>query len=507
MAAAEGPPRLTPAYPVPVPPEPELPLDLDVLVVGAGISGVDAGCRLAMHCPGTTWAVLEARDAIGGTWDLFRYPGIRSDSDMYTLGFPFRPWRGDAALAAGADIRDYVEDTARELGVTERLHLGQRVMRLEWSSGAARWSVTARTADGDVTHTARFVYLATGYYAYETGHVVDFPGQADFAGDVVHPQHWPEGMPLAGRRVVVVGSGATAVTLVPALVAQGAGNATMLQRSPSYVVALPERDVVAAVLHTLLPAGVAHRLARGKNVVLSTAGYQVLRRFPRAGRRLLRRQALDRLPEGYAVDTHFSPRYDPWDQRLCVAPDGDLFDVLSDGRAQVVTDTIERFERDGVRLRSGALLPADLVVTATGLQIEVGGGAEVVLDGVPLDVSSAHVYKGLMLSGVPNLALALGYTNASWTLRADLSARWFCSLLRHLDRHGHTVATPRYDEQPVEGEEFRPLLDLTSGYIRRGAHLMPRQGRRRPWRVVQSYLYDLAVMRLGRIDDGRLELR
>jgi monooxygenase len=482
-------------------------LDVDVLVVGAGISGVDAACRLAVHCPGTTWAVLEARDAIGGTWDLFRYPGIRSDSDMYTLGFPFRPWRGDAAIAAGADIRSYVEETAREFGVTERLHLGQRVQRLAWSSATRRWSVTAATSNGPVTHTARFVYLATGYYHYESGHVVDFPGQDDFAGELVHPQHWPEGMPVAGRRIVVVGSGATAVTLVPALVAEGAAHVTMLQRSPSYVTALPGRDVVAAALHRVLPSGAAHRVVRGKNVVLSTIGYQALRRFPDAGRRLLRRRALDRLPEGYAVDTHFSPLYDPWDQRLCVAPDGDLFDVLADGRAEVVTDTIERFERDGIRLRSGELLPADVVVTATGLRIEVGGGAEVLLDGVPLEVPSAHVYKGVMLSDVPNLALAIGYTNASWTLRADLSARWFCSLVRYLDRRGYAVATPRYDEGPVDGQDSRPLLGLSSGYIRRGAHLMPRQGRRRPWRVVQSYLYDLAVMRLGRIDDGRLELR
>ena len=354
---------------------------------------------------------------------------------------------------------------------------------------------------------ARFVYLATGYYAYEAGHVVDFPGQADFAGEVVHPQHWPEGMPLAGRRVVVVGSGATAVTLLPALVEEGAANVTMLQRSPSYVVALPERDVVAAVLHWLLPTPVAHRLVRGKNVVLSTAGYQVLRRFPTAGRWILRRQALDRLPEGYAVDTHFSPRYDPWDQRLCVAPDGDLFDVLSDGRAQVVTDTIERFERDGIRLRSGALLAGgprrhrDRPADPGGRR---GGGRARRRAARRLErarLQGAHALRR------PEPRAALGYTNASWTLRADLSARWFCSLLRHLDRHGHTVATPRYDEQPVKGEEFRPLLDLTSGYIRRGAHLMPRQGRRRPWRVVQSYLYDLAVMRLGRIDDGRLELR
>jgi cation diffusion facilitator CzcD-associated flavoprotein CzcO len=480
------------------------PLDVDVLVVGAGIAGVDVACRLSKHCPDTVWAVLEARDAIGGTWDLFRYPGIRSDSDMYTLGFPFRPWQGPTSIASGEEIRAYVQQTAHDLGVTERVHFGQRVERLEWSSERRRWSVTARTRDGVVEHSARFVYLATGYYSYASGHVVDFPGMADFAGEVVHPQHWPEGLPLAGRRVVVIGSGATAITLLPALVDEGVAHVTMLQRSPSYVAALPSRDVVADGLRAVLPDAVAHRAVRGKNVVLSTAAYQLMRRRPETGRRLLRRRAVRRLPEGYPVDTHFAPRYDPWDQRLCVAPDGDLFEVLSGDRAEVVTGTIERFERDGIRLTTGDLLEADVIVTATGLELQIGGGAEVVVDGRPVDLAGEHVYKGLMLSGVPNVAMAVGYTNASWTLRADLSARWFCTLLHHLDRHGLEVATPRYDEADA-GDE--PLLGLTSGYVQRAADLLPRQGRRRPWRVVQSYLYDVAVTRFGRVDDGHLELR
>jgi monooxygenase len=478
-------------------------LDVDVLVVGAGISGVDVACRLAQRCPTASWAVLEARDRIGGTWDLFRYPGIRSDSDMYTLGFPFRPWRGEASFPSGAEIRDYVEDTARERAVTGRIHHGQRVTRLEWSTQERRWTVTARTADGEVRHTAPFVYLATGYFAYESGHVVELPGQEEFAGEVVHPQRWPEGMPVRGRRFVVLGSGATAVTLVPALVERGAASVVMLQRSPGYVVALPSRDRVADALRSALPDALAHRVVRAKNVVTSSLSYAALRRWPEGGRRVLQRRVVRALPDGYPVDTHFAPRYDPWDQRVCVAPDGDLFRVLSSGDAAVVTGTVQRMTRDGVRLASGEELVADVLVTATGLRLQIGGGAEVVVDGERVDLAREHVYKGVMLSGVPNLGIAVGYTNASWTLRADLSARWFTALLRHLRRRGLTMAVPRYDENPPG---TRPLIDLTSGYVRRAAGVLPRQGRAYPWRVTQSYLRDAATMRLGRFDDGRLEL-
>ncbi len=481
------------------------PLDVDVLVVGAGLSGIDMACRLATERPELTWAVLEARSATGGTWDLFRYPGIRSDSDMYTLGFPFRPWRGRTSIAPASEILQYLRDTADEYGVTGRTHLGQRVTRLEWSSAEERWTVTARRDDGEVLeHTARFVHLATGYYSYEAGHVVDFPGRASFAGDVVHPQHWPEGTSVAGRRVVLIGSGATAVTLVPALVDAGAASVTMLQRSPSYVAALANTDRVADVARRVLPPRAAHHLVRGKNVALATATYQFLRRWPDAGRRVLRRRLLERLPEGYDVDTHFNPAYDPWDQRVCLAPDGDLLDAIAGGGAEVVTATIDRFVPEGVRLGDGRVLPADLVVTATGLRLEIGGGAALAVDGHAVSVPAHHVYKGCMLSGVPNLFLSVGYTNASWTLRADLTARWVCHLLGHLDRRGLGVATPRWDGT---GGADRPLLDLTSGYVRRGAHLLPHQAERRPWRVVQSYLYDVAVTRFGRLEDGVLELR
>ncbi|MBM6404661.1 NAD(P)/FAD-dependent oxidoreductase [Phycicoccus sp. CSK15P-2] len=486
------------------PPAPP-PLDVDVLVVGAGISGVDAGCRLAMEDPAPSWALLEARDAIGGTWDLFRYPGVRSDSDMYTLGFPFRPWRGATSIARAEEILRYVHETAEAYGVTERIHLGQRVTGLEWSAHDRRWTVTARRGDGEVlTHRARFVHLATGYYSYESGYVVDFPGRDDFAGPVVHPQHWPEDLALDGRRVVVIGSGATAVTLLPAIVEAGAAHVTMLQRSPGYVVALPNTDGLADLARRLLPAGAAHRAVRAKNVALSTLTYQLLRRYPEGGRRVLRDRLVARLPEGYPVDVHFSPAYDPWDQRVCVAPDGDLLEVLASGDAEVVTGTVDRLVPEGVRLTDGTVVGADVVVTATGLRLEICGGAELVVDGCPVDVPTRHVYKGCMLSDVPNLVLAVGYTNASWTLRADLTARWFGSLRRWMERHGRTVAVPRWDGS---GGADRPLLDLTSGYIRRGRHLLPRQGEHAPWRVVQSYAYDLATTRLGRVDDGVLELR
>lgn len=481
------------------------PLDVDVLVVGAGISGIDVACRLAMADDLVTWAVVEAREATGGTWDLFRYPGVRSDSDMYTFGFPFRPWRGGRSFAPAPEILRYVRETAAEHGVPERTHLGQRVTRLAWSSVDERWTVTTRRPDGEVLeHHARFVVLATGYYSYESGHVVDLPGAGDFRGPLVHPQEWPEDLDVAGRRVVVVGSGATAVTLVPALVEQGAAHVTMLQRSPGYLAPLTSRDPVADTVRRVLPQRAAHRVVRTKNVVLSALTYRLLRRFPEQGREVLQRRVAERLPDGYPVDVHFAPAYDPWDQRICVAPDGDLLDAVTAGDAAVVTGRIDRVLPDGVRLESGEVLPADVLVTATGLRLQVAGGAEVVVDGVCVDPGSTHVYRGAMLSGVPNLVVVVGYANASWTLRADLTARWLVSLLRRMERRGRTVAVARWDGS---GGQDRPLLPLHAGYVRRGAHLLPKQGSRPPWRVVQSYPVDLALTRLGPVDDGVLELR
>ncbi|MFI7519601.1 flavin-containing monooxygenase [Micromonospora globbae] len=471
---------------------------VDVLIVGAGLSGVGAACHLRRRCPEKTYALLEARDALGGTWDLFRYPGVRSDSDMFTLGYSFRPWTGPTSIADGGAIRAYIRDTAREYGVDRHIRYRHRVVRADWDSATARWTVHAHRDDtGETVRlTCGFLHVCAGYYRYDAGHTPDLPGLDRFTGRVVHPQHWPADLDHGGSRVVVIGSGATAVTLVPALAARAA-HVTMLQRSPSYVLALRSRDALADTLRRRLPARAYHAVVRGKNVLVTTATYQLSRRAPGLVRRLLRRGVARRLPAGFDVDRHFSPRYDPWDQRLCIAPDGDFFAALADGRASVVTDTIDTFTAHGIRLASGEELPADVVVTATGLNLRVLGGMALRVDGVEVDPARTVAYKGMMLSGVPNLALTIGYTNASWTLKADLVAAYVCRLLRHLDRTGQQIVTPR----PPPDDERVPLIDLRSGYVLRSLDALPRQGRKAPWRLHQNYLRDLVLMRHGRIDD------
>ncbi|MFI9644190.1 flavin-containing monooxygenase [Micromonospora sp. NPDC051925] len=473
---------------------------VDVLIVGAGLSGVGAACHLRRNCPDKTYRVFEARDVIGGTWDLFRYPGIRSDSDMFTLGYSFRPWTDPKAIADGDAIRRYVRDTARQYGVEEHIRFHHRVLRAEWDSTAARWTVHARRGDTaeDVTLTCDFLFTCTGYYRYDAGYTPEFPGVERYAGRLVHPQHWPEDLDHTGLRVVVIGSGATAVTLVPAL-ARRARHVTMLQRSPTYVIALPARDRLADALCRRLPARVAYPVVRGKNVLLGAANYQLSRRAPRLVRWFLRRAAKGRLPAGYDVDRHFSPRYDPWDQRLCVAPDGDLFAALASGRASVVTDTVDTFTPGGIRLGSGVELPADVVVTATGLQLLALGGMTLTVDGVDVDLGRTVAYKAMMLSGVPNFALTIGYTNASWTLKADLVATYVCRLLRHLDATGQQIVTP---VAPTDGA-LTPLIDLRSGYVLRSVDTLPRQGARAPWRLYQNYVRDVVLMKHGRlVDEG-----
>jgi monooxygenase len=441
------------------------PEHVDVLIVGAGLSGIGAACHLQANCPDKSFAILEARGEIGGTWDLFRYPGIRSDSDMFTLGYAFRPWEYAKAIADGPAILSYVRETARDHGVDGHIRFHHRIVRAEWSTPAARWTVDAeRTDTGEsVRITCGFLFSCTGYYRYDEGYTPHFEGTERFQGQIVHPQHWPEDLDYTGKRVVVIGSGATAVTLVPAM-AQRAAHVTMLQRSPSYVVSLPARDPIADVLRRALPAKVAYPIVRWKNVLLTTMFFQLSRRAPRVMKALIRKGVARRLPPDCDVDTHFKPRYDPWDQRVCLVPDGDLFTAIRQRQATIVTDEIESFTEDGLQLASGRHLEADVIVTATGLNLLALGGMSIAVDGEDVDLSQTVGYKGMMLSGVPNLALAIGYTNASWTLKCDLVAGYVCRLLNHMDRNGYRQCTPRTPDSSVPR---LPFVDLAAGYVQR----------------------------------------
>ena len=477
---------------------------VDVLIVGAGLSGVGAAHHLRDRCPHKTFAILEARDAIGGTWDLFRYPGIRSDSDMYTLGYSFRPWEEAKAIADGPSILDYIRDTAREGGIEEHIRTGHRVVRAAWSSEDARWTVDVeRTHAGEtVQMTASFLFCCTGYYRYDEGFTPELPGLDRFGGTVIHPQHWPEDLDYGGKRVVVIGSGATAVTLVPSMAPQAA-HVTMLQRSPSYIVSLPARDPFADVVRRVLPAKLAYGIVRWKNVLVTTGFFQFCRRAPRAARALLRRRMQPELPPGFDVERHLTPSYDPWDQRVCLVPDGDLFAALREGSASIVTDRIETFTEHGIRLESGDELEADVVVTATGLNLLALGGMQLAVDGEDVVLNDTLGYKGMMLSGVPNFAIALGYTNASWTLKCDLTCMYVCRLLNHMDERGVRQVTPR--AEALSDDETEPFIDLKSGYVLRAIDDFPRQGKRHPWRLHQNYARDTAMLRFGAVADDALE--
>ncbi|MFL6848977.1 MAG: flavin-containing monooxygenase [Sphingomicrobium sp.] len=473
---------------MPVSNEPEV----HVLIVGAGISGIDAAYRLKPRSPGKRMLILEARERVGGTWDLFSYPGVRSDSDMFTLGFPFRPWPSDQAIVDGPVIRQYVEDTACETGTFEHIRFGQKVVRAAWSSADSLWTV--ETAKGQ-RFTAAFVYLASGYYDYDQGHRPAWPGEEAFKGRIVHPQFWPEDLDLGGKRVAVIGSGATAVTLVPAL-ADLAAHVTMVQRSPSYIVARPARDALARWLQRTLPARTAGALIRWKNILLTIYFYGRARRKPERVARWIKEQVRAALPDGYPVQRDFSPAYKPWDQRLCLVPDGDLFAAIGSGKVSIATGAIERFTPDGLRLVTGEEVHADVVVTATGLMMKLAGGIALSVDGEPVNLPDCFIYKGMMLSGVPNLFLSFGYVNASWTLRSDLTARSACRLLNHMDARRFTTVVPRADG-PLEA---RPVIDFSSGYVQRAQGLLPSQGDRAPWQVPQNYVRDSLGMAFGRID-------
>lgn len=474
----------------------------DVVIIGAGLSGIGAGYRLQTRCPSKRYVIFEARPEIGGTWDLFRYPGVRSDSDMFTLGYPFRPWKDPKAIADGPAILKYVRETAREFAIDRHIRFQNRVRLASWSSEDVRWRIEVEdgTNGKTVPYTCNFLYACTGYYRYDSGYEPRFPGADRFRGQLVHPQHWPEDLDYAGKRVMVVGSGATAVTLVPAM-SQTAAHVTMLQRSPTYILSLPTHDSLAGLLRRLLPGSAAYRIARWKNVLLSLGIYQLSRRAPNFTRRLLRQGAAKRLPQGYEIDKHFNPRYQPWDQRLCLVPDSDLFKAISAGRASVVTDEIDRFTEHGIKLQSGQELEADIIVSATGLQMLALGAALLTVDGTPVDPGHTFVYKGALLSNVPNFAFCVGYTNASWTLRADLTSVFVCRLLNHMDRNGHRTCRPVCDPASLEA---KPLLGLNSGYVLRAAAKLPKQATEKPWLIRQNYLLDMFTMKLSRIEDGIL---
>ena len=472
----------------------------DVLIVGAGLSGVGAGYHLKTACPDRSYVILEGRDAIGGTWDLFRYPGIRSDSDMYTLGYAFKPWTEAKAIADGPSILKYVRDTASENGIDRHIRYNHMVKRASWSTADAQWTVEAEVAGKVQRFTANFVFLCGGYYSYEGGYTPEYPGVEAFKGALVHPQKWPKDLDYSGKKVVVIGSGATAVTLVPEM-AKTAGHVTMLQRSPTYVVSRPAEDKMANWLRTKLPGKLAYDIVRWRNVLFGMYFFNMARKKPEAVKANIIKMVRDQLGPDYDVDRHFTPTYNPWDQRLCLVPDADMFNEIKSGRASVVTDHIETFTPTGIRLKSGQELEADVVVSATGLVLEVWNGIEVSVDGARIDASKTLAYKGMMYEGVPNLASAFGYTNASWTLKCDLTCEYVCRVLNHLKATGQRQATPVNTDPSVT---FEPWLDFSSGYVQRAMARFPKQGNKTPWKLNQNYAMDLMSLRYAKLDDGVL---
>ena len=465
----------------------------DVVIVGAGLSGIGAACHLEKNNPDKKYLVLESRDRMGGTWDLFRYPGIRSDSDMHTLGYSFKPWAQQKAIADGSDILNYVRETAAEYGVDNYIRYGYTLIKASWESGLARWELTiSRVAEEPLIVNCHFLYSCTGYYRYDSGYMPDFDGVENFCGTLIHPQHWPEDLNYSDKRVIVVGSGATAVTIVPAM-AKKAAHVTMLQRSPSYVVSMPTLDAFSNRIHTWLPKKLAHRLTRLKNIFQQMLIYYVCKKYPDYAKQTLRKLVIGQLGHDFDVDTHFNPKYDPWDQRLCLVPNGDLFRSLANGSVSILTDRILKFNKRGIDLESGASIEADLIVTATGLDLLPLGGITFIVDGRTIDISDAVTYKGMMLSGIPNFLMAVGYTNASWTLKCDLTSQHLCKLLKFMDRnsYGYCVSNCSGDMPTA------PVIDFSSGYVERSIDRFARQGARRPWRLYQNYFFDLFAIRFG----------
>jgi monooxygenase len=474
----------------------------DVLIVGAGLSGIGAAYHLQSKCPAKSYAILDGRSAIGGTWDLFRYPGVRSDSDMHTLGYPFRPWRDRKAIADGASIRRYIAETAQEYGIDRKIRFGHQVALASWSSRDAAWTVNATGPDGKAVQFAcNFLCMCSGYYDFAEGYMPGWPGMDQYQGRIVHPQTWPEDLDYEGKRIVVIGSGATAVTLVPEL-AKSAAHVTMLQRSPTYVVARPSDDVAADWIRRWLPDRLALRVIRWKNVLLGMYFFNLSRRKPDRVKQEILRLVREQLGPDYDVEKHFTPRYNPWDQRLCVVPDADLFVAIRSGKVAVVTDEIETFTETGIRLTSGELLRADIIVTATGLKLKCLGGMQVLIDGTPINMAGRLSYKGMMFRSVPNFSFTLGYTNASWTLKCNLVAEYVCRLFKYMTAHGYDCATPVGNEPAISD---KPSFDLSSGYFRRGIELLPKQGSEKPWKFHQNYALDLLDLKFSGVDDGTME--
>jgi cation diffusion facilitator CzcD-associated flavoprotein CzcO len=475
----------------------------DVLIIGAGLSGIGTACHLARECPGKKVGIIERRQRIGGTWDLFRYPGIRSDTDMISFCYRFRLWDKLKVMADGPSLRQYINDTAREYGVDKKIQFGLKTTAMDWSSREQLWIVsTTQESTGEVkTFKARFLVGATGYYNYDQGFLPTFPGQETFKGQRIHPQFWPENLDYAGKRVVVIGSGATAVTVVPAMTDKAA-HVTMLQRSPSYVFTIPNIDKISGFLQRFLPSDWVYTLSRKRNILIQRGLYLASRRWPEKVRNFLLNSVKKQLGPN-ADMTHFTPRYMPWDERLCAVPDGDLFTAIREGKASVVTDHIETFNETGIKLKSGKQLDADIIVTATGLQIQVLGGAQLTVDKQSRPMNGMMTYKGVMMQDVPNMAWIIGYTNAPWTLKADLSSTYICRLLKEMDARGAVAATPRAPAGEMQEESI--LGSLGSGYVQRGNHHLPRQGRDLPWRVLHHYGKDIKMLSHGEIDDGFLE--
>ena len=475
----------------------------DVIIVGGGLSGIDAAYHLQTHCRRKSYVILENRDAVGGTWDLFRYPGIRSDSDMYTFGYSFRPWQKNSSISDGESIRTYIRETAEAYGIDRHIRFRHRVKSASWSSADALWTVELERGPErePVRLTCNFLFACTGYYDYAAGYAPAFAGAEKFRGRLVHPQHWPQDLDYTGKRVVVIGSGATAITIIPAM-AETAAQVTMLQRSPSYIVSRPSQDAFALWLRRRLPIKLAYAIARWRNALYGLYLYNRCRRQPELIKRWIVGQVRQQLGPGYDVKTHFTPRYNPWDQRMCLAPDADFFHAIKGGKADVVTDEIEAFTETGVRLRSGQELPADIIVTATGLKLQMLGGIKVAVDGKPVNFGERMNFKGVMFNDVPNLASVFGYTNASWTLKSDLICAYVSRLIKYMDRRGYVQCTPRQNDPAVKPQ---PWVDFSSGYIRRSLDLFPRQGSKKPWKLHQNYLLDTVTLRFGAVDDSALE--